>query len=160
MKPGWPGSHLAALGGQVRSEAGVAAPTPLMSQLLQIPAGAAPGRRVGAGGTRQRSGPQVYDVSVAVETLASLCTRCSCRRPPGWEGFARQREAEGIDLGPAGLQLCPRTRPRDRAGYQDREGLPTALSRPPVAQAQFLSCSLGDPWHKTAQASSHGPPRQ
>ena len=80
--------------------------TPLGPGLLQNQA-------LGAGDSVP--GLQAHDVSVAMETPASISTCCSCRRPPGREGLAGWREAETSRTLPA-CGPAPERGPREGGG--------------------------------------------
>lgn len=93
------------------SEGRAAAPTPLGPGLL-------PNQALGAGGSVP--GLQARDVSVAMETPASISTRGSCRRPLGREGSrggGKQKRA-----GPHGPAVLPLSRAPERAGVPVLEG--------------------------------------
>ena len=108
--------------------------TPLGPGLLQNQA-------LGAGDSVP--GLQAHDVSVAMETPASISTCCSCRRPPGREGLAGWREAEQRRTLPA-CGPAPERGPRE-GGVPVVEGT-LQLSIRPVARSpdMLLCCSLRD----------------
>ena len=122
MRPGWLGSHLRASGGQDELGQGCRSNAP----------GPGAAAEPGSGGGRQRSGLQARDVSVAMETPASISTCGSCRRPLGREGSrggGKQKRA-----GPHRPAVLPLSRAPERAGVPVPEGT-LQLSYPAGGQA-------------------------
>lgn len=133
--------------GPAGSEGGVAAPTPLRPQLLPSPAGAAPGRRVGAGGGAPGLGPVTS--TLPWRPRLSPRTPCSCGGPRGWGGV-RGAEGSGRNA-PASCSSAPERGPATPRGV-----LPPRSLRPPLSPRRG---SFRAGWETLWLKRARGPPR-